>query len=317
MTRWATNPGTLWTRRDVGRALGGWALGGLSARWLAAEENSDWRPHYVLASSMYGQLPLAEILPEVRKTGAREIDLWPPVHGDQRKAIDELGPDAFAELLDRFDVGLAGTTRFDLGPFDLAEEIGVLERLGGHTIVTAYFPGAAVPRGVAGEAARVAVGQFVERMKPTAARAAEAGVTVAIENHSNGLICSPDSIRYLADLAPEAGLGLALAPYHLPQEPELLATLVEHAGDKLALFYAWQYGQGCMREMPKEEELQQMPGRGPLDFAPVMAALRKIRFTGPFEIFMHPVPRGIPILPTIAETTAEINRARNYLETLL
>ena len=32
---------------------------------------------------------------------------------------------------------------------------------------------------------------------------------------------------------------------------------------------------------------------------------------------MHPVPRGIPILPTTAETTAEINRARAYLQTRL
>jgi hypothetical protein len=29
---------------------------------------------------------------------------------------------------------------------------------------------------------------------------------------------------------------------------------------------------------------------------------------------MHPTPRGIPILPTAAEVTAEINRARQYLE---
>jgi len=29
---------------------------------------------------------------------------------------------------------------------------------------------------------------------------------------------------------------------------------------------------------------------------------------------MHPVPRGIPILPTATETTREINRARGYLD---
>lgn len=31
------------------------------------------------------------------------------------------------------------------------------------------------------------------------------------------------------------------------------------------------------------------------------------------EIFMHPVPRGIPILPTADEVIAEINRSRQYL----
>jgi hypothetical protein len=32
---------------------------------------------------------------------------------------------------------------------------------------------------------------------------------------------------------------------------------------------------------------------------------------------MHPVPRGIPILPTATEVTGEINRARDYLQACL
>jgi hypothetical protein len=42
-----------------------------------------------------------------------------------------------------------------------------------------------------------------------------------------------------------------------------------------------------------------------------------MQFTGPTEIFMHPTPRGIPILPTAAETTAEIVRARKHLDSLI
>lgn len=56
-----------------------------------------------------------------------------------------------------------------------------------------------------------------------------------------------------------------------------------------------------------------MPGRGSLDFAPLLAALREIEYSGFTEIFMHPVPRGIPILEPTAAVTAEINRARDYL----
>jgi len=59
---------------------------------------------------------------------------------------------------------------------------------------------------------------------------------------------------------------------------------------------------------------EQMPGRGPLDFRPLLAALRKIGYQGWTEIFMHPVPRGIPILDTLAEVTEEVNRARECLE---
>ena len=72
-----------------------------------------------------------------------------------------------------------------------------------------------------------------------------------------------------------------------------------------------------MKPMPKEEEIQQMPGRGALDWKPLLTALKSINFTGPTEIFMHPTPRGIPILETAEKVTAEINRARAHLEDLL
>ena len=72
-----------------------------------------------------------------------------------------------------------------------------------------------------------------------------------------------------------------------------------------------------MQKLPKEQELKQLPGRGPLDFAPLVKALADIQYDGWTEIFMHPVPRGIPILETAAEVSAEINSARKYLEALI
>ena len=60
-----------------------------------------------------------------------------------------------------------------------------------------------------------------------------------------------------------------------------------------------------------------MPGRGKLDFTPIISALKAINYNGFMSIFMHPVPRGIPILPTTAACTTEINRARAYLDKCL
>jgi len=109
-------------------------------------------------------------------------------------------------------------------------------------------------------------------------------------------------------------LGIALAPYHLPQDTALLEKLIVDLGSRVMVFYAWQHGMGCMEKLPKEQELLQMPGRGDLDFTPLLRALKKANFQGITEIFMHPVPRGIPILDTAAEVSAEINRARRYLD---
>ncbi len=56
-----------------------------------------------------------------------------------------------------------------------------------------------------------------------------------------------------------------------------------------------------------------MPGRGQLNFKPLLEALKSIQYSGYTEIFMHPVPRGIPILEPTSAVTNEINRARKYL----
>lgn len=289
------------------------SLSALAAAPAFAAEPPPWKLNYMLASSMYGSLPLAEILPEVKKTGATAIELWPKKHGTQREELDAIGHDQFAAMLKDHGLTFGGTTRYDLGPFRLTEEIGVVKKLGGSFIVA----GGAGDYKVPPDQLKLNVKAFVEKMKPHAALAAENGVTLGIENHVNNLIDTPDSLRWLADgIRSIPGIGIAFAPYHLPQDTALLSELITHIGQKMTLFYAWEFGQGCFKAMPKEEELQQMPGRGKLDWKPILQALKATGFTGPTEIFMHPTPRGIPILPTAAETTAEIIRAKNHLDNL-
>ena len=223
-----------------------------------------------------------------------------------------MGNDAFAELLATHGVGLGMSTRFDLGPFGLEEEMAFAQEFGASLIVT----GSQGPKDLTGEELRAAVAEFAEALKPHIAAAEKHGITISIENHSSALIESPDSMRWLIEFTDSPHLGIALAPYHLPDDAQLVAQLIEDLGQGLALFYAWQHGMGCHKKLPKEQELMQMPGRGDLDFAPILSALKKTAFSGWTEIFMHPVPRGIPILDTAADVTDEINRARHYLDQL-
>ena len=292
--------------QTLAAGAGGLALTGAGAA------TPGFRLHYMLASSMYGNLPLASILPEVKKTGASSLDLWPKPHGTQREEIDALGHEKFAELLQEQGLSLGCITRFDLGPFRLGDEIGVAKKFGAKLLVT----GASGNAKLTGGELKAEVKSFVEKMQPFAAQAAEAGVTIAIENHAGTTAYTPDSLRWLAEYA-GPGLGIALAPYHLPQDAAQLAQLLRNVAPRLSLFYAWEYGMGCMKPMPKEEELQQLPGRGHFDFRPLLAALAEVQFAGPTEIFMHPTPRGIPILETAPQVTAEIARSRAYLDGLL
>lgn len=273
---------------------------------------SGFEPKYMLASCMYGTMLLEVILPEVRKVGASAIDIWPKVHANQREQLDEIGEEKFAAMLQQHGLSLGCLTQYPLGPFGLQEEMHLAQRLGCHTIVT----GGAGPKDLKGPDLKAAVKDFVEKMKPHLAVAEETQVTIAIENHGNNLIDSPDSLKWLAEMASSERLKIALAPYHLPQDERQLAQLIQDLGPKTEVFYAWQHGMGCMTKLPKEQELLQMPGRGQLDFQPLWDALAAVKFSGWTEIFMHPVPRGIPIHETVQEVTDEINQARRYLASL-
>lgn len=224
-----------------------------------------------------------------------------------------MGHDAFAELLQTHRVKLGASTRFDLGPFELKSEMAFAQEFGASLLVC----GSKGPKGLAGDELRGAVAKFAEALKPHIEAAACHDVTIGIENHGNALIESPDSMKWLVEFTDSRHLGIALAPYHLPDDASMIAKLIEDLGQHLCLFYAWQHGMGCHEKLPKEQELLQLPGRGDLDFLPLVDALRKINFRGWTEIFMHPVPRGIPILDTASDVTAELERSRLYLEGLV
>jgi sugar phosphate isomerase/epimerase len=289
------------------------AAAAAGARLAGAADKPGFALKHILGSCLYGCMDLATVVPEVAKAGAAALDIWPKAHGNQREQLDEMGEEKFAALLKKHGVQLGCITQYKLGSFKLHDELRLAARLGCHTMVT----GGEGPKGLAGDALKAAVKAFVEKLKPTLDIAAETGVTVAIENHGKNLVESPDALKWLMEFRPSKHLGVALAPYHLEQDPKMLDDLIRSLGEGIAVFYAWQHGDGCMQVMPPEQELLQMPGRGPLDFAPLLAALRDIRYAGWTEIFMHHTPRGAPMLETADAITAEVNRSRAYLERCL
>ena len=78
---------------------------------------SSFKLNYIVGSAMYGDLPLATVIEETPKTGAKLLDVWPKKHGTQREQMDEMGHDKVMELLAKHGVKFACSTRYDLGPF--------------------------------------------------------------------------------------------------------------------------------------------------------------------------------------------------------
>ena len=182
-----------------------------------------WSPSYLLSSALYGNAPLADILPEVAKTGAASIDLWPRPHGGQREEVDTLGVDTVADLLKKHRVRLGGIACYRPGAFKLASEFDIVRRLGdANTVLVTMAPGDGT---LTGQPLDEAIRRFLGRLEGSIGEAERGGGVIAIENHANSLLRPPASIRRFAALVESEHIGLALAPHHLPQEANLLADL--------------------------------------------------------------------------------------------
>jgi len=293
--------------RAAGSALAAAAM--VPGRAFAAADAAPRKPfrlNYLLASSLYGNAHIREIVPEVRKAGCDALDVWWPKWVPHRTQLDEMGLEAFAALLKKHQTRLGATSPYKLGPFNLADELRVVAKLGG----TLAICGSTRPA----EDLKAAMKAFLERLRPQAEVAEEVGVDIGIENHGNALLWKPDSFRYFCEFAKSPRLKIAFAPFHLPQDPEMQAGLIKEIGPKLGHIYMWQ---NRTRAERKEDPLANLPGRGGMDFGPIVAALKAIQFKGWSEIFTHAHTHNGAMCETTDAVTQEVARCRAYLESCL
>jgi sugar phosphate isomerase/epimerase len=281
-----------------------------------AEAAADFNFRYVLSSAMYGDMTVDTVLGEVKKAGCESVDIWRKIHATQREQIEEMGDDAFQSLLKKHEVPLAVSTCYPLGPFKQDDELRWVKKNGG--LMTVCGTGSMGEKNPQGAEAKKQVQAFFEKLKPHYELAGELGITMALENHGNSMLSHPDSIRHFIELNPSKHVGIAFAPHHLNDHIDEIPKLIREIGnEQLPFIYFQEYHPSSKETMPKEEELKQLPGFGSLDYVPIVAALREIKFSGLAEIFMHPTPRGLPVLPTAPEITAVINKSRAYIDECL
>lgn len=261
---------------------------------------------------MYGNIPLDEVLAEVGKSGSASIDIWRKVHATHREQISKIGDEAFQKLLKKHQTKMSVSTCYPLGPFRQDDEMRWARKNGGR--MTVCGSGGMGPKDPVGKEAKRQVKAFFEKLKPHYELAEELGVTIAIENHKNSMLSSPDSIRYFYELNPSKNVGVAFAPHHLYDAIDDIPALIKEGGNgQIPFIYFQEHHPSSKKKMSEQEQLKQLPGFGTLDYVPILRALRDIKFSGLAEIFGHPVPRGIPMLGSAAEITKAINSSRAYL----
>ena len=251
-------------------------LGAAAAQ--AADKN--WTMRLSTSSVQFSSLPVEDACARIAALGFEAIDFWPKAPANMADLgcphLDEiekrLGPAGLKDLLAKHNLKLAAVTCYFVGYRKHAELLG---KAGGGLAVR----GSCKANGTNLHAEMKA---FFEQLKPDLELAEKYNSYLAIENHSSGMLLnSSDSFKAFGELNPSRRIGIALAPYHLQTARISVEDVIATAGKQLFFFYAWQYGGG----------LKQLPGIGPTDCTPWIAALAKAGYSGYVNPFMHHHPQ--------------------------
>lgn len=277
-----------------GVAMAG-ATMGFPCLFSSEEKGNSWQPKLALSSVMFSGLSLEEFCTQAAKLGFKGIDLWAPF--GQCRHLEEarqLGADGFRKLLERsgLEIGAWTTyrTKVDQGGFPgFAEFIGAC----GGGVVVRESKYAKVGRSRLEETLKT----FFLELQPEIDLARKHRVKLAIENHGDALLDTIESMEMFVKLNPAPDVvGIALAPYHVQAIKAPVTDAIAACGSQLLFFYAWQLADGT----------SQLPGHGPIDFAPWLQALEQRQFHHWMTPFMHGEL-------SVGEAAAAVGRAARHL----
>ena len=249
-----------------------------------------WKMRLSTSTIQFTRLPIEQACERIGALGFEGIDIWSPhakcPHLDDVQT--RLGADGLKELLAKHKLKLYAFSVYAGGYPKYAELLG---KVGGGVAIR----GSTKP--AKEENLTAATKDFLEKLKPELELAEKHNSYLAIENHGGALLHSLDSFKAFVDNNHHPRLGLALAPYHLQAGKFSVEEAIAISGKQLFFFYAWQ----------NAPDVGQLPGHGPTDMTPWLAALAKIDYRWYVNPFMHHEPE-----PDVM--SAALAKARDYLK---
>ncbi|MCX7015728.1 MAG: sugar phosphate isomerase/epimerase, partial [Candidatus Sumerlaeota bacterium] len=229
------------------------------AEWAEAAGTasaSPWPMRLSASSLAFSRVPIEEACERIAALGFEAIDIWSAHAGCPHldDALDRLGPEGLKELLAKNNLDLLSFSVYSGGYAKYAKLLG---DAGGGLAIRGSAKGA----GPGALSARM--NAFLEGLKPELDLCERHNSRLAIENHGGALLNNLDSLKAFVDLNRHPRLGIALAPYHVQGLKASVEDAVAAVGKQLLFFYAWQNAPGK----------GQLPGHGPTDFTPWIAAL--------------------------------------------
>jgi len=242
------------------------------------------------SSIHFKELPIEQACERIARLGFEAIDIWSAHEGCPHldDVAKRLGPDGLKELLAKYQLKLFAFSVYRGGYARYAELLG---KAGGGVAIRGST------RACPPEELTTRMREFIDGLKPLVELAEKYNSYLAIENHGNALLCSPDSLKAFVDINTSPRLGIALAPYHIQTLKASVPEAIRICGKQLLFFYAWQHYPGA----------EQLPGIGPTDMTPWIQALADVRYRGYVNPFMH----GHPASDVMANNLAT---SRDYLK---
>jgi len=283
------------TRREflhrTAATAAGMTAAGLVSRTAAGKEKERWTMRLSTSSIHYSKLPIEEACKRIAALGFEAIDVWSAHAGCPHldDVLARLGPDGLKKLLEANNLKLYAFSVYRGGYRKYAELLG---KMGGGVAVRGST-GAAKP-----EELTTRMKAFIEGLKPDLELAEKYDSYLAIENHGGALLNSADSFKAFVEINTNPRLGIAMAPNHLQGAKAKVEDVIAVAGKQLLFFYAWQRAKGT----------GQLPGHGPADFTPWIAALAKAGYAWYVNPFMHHEPEPDAM-------SAALAKSRDYLKT--
>lgn len=252
----------------------------LSARADAAEgraaKKAPWPLRLSTSTVQFSSLSVEKACERIAALGFAAVDFWHAGFGCPHLDDIEkrLGPEGLKALLAKNKLKLYAFTCYDVGAKAVYSRFAeLLGKAGG---------GVAVREARYGKVKDLTAEMkaLLEQLKPQLELAEKYDSRIAIENHSGSLLNSKDSFKAFVELNSNPRLGIALAPYHLQAAKVSVEDVIGIVGKQLLFFYAWQHAKA----------MKQLPGVGPADFTPWIAALARAGYAEYVNPFMHGHP---------------------------
>jgi sugar phosphate isomerase/epimerase len=285
-------PGQYDRRRFLAGVAGATAVAASRGVWTATAHAAEprWTMRLSCSSINFTKLPIEEACQRIAKLGFEAIDIWSAHAGCPHldDVLTRLGPEKLKEVLAANKLKLYAFSVYAGGYRKYAELLG---KAGGGVAVR----GSAGPCDPKDLTTRMKA--FFEGLKPEIELAEKHNSHLAIENHGGSLLNTLDSCKAFVELNRSPRVGIALAPYHVQAGKGSVEEAIAICGKQLLFFYAWQNAGGT----------GQLPGIGPTDCTPWIAALAKAAYAQYVNPFMHHEPA-----PDAME--AALAKSRDYLK---